>query len=67
VARHAAHDEQVRQDVDHVRSFQLAGDPDGEALARELVDDVEHPNLPTIMGAGLDKVVGPDVVGVLRS
>src|ERR1700690_541620 len=32
----------------------------------ELVDDVEHAVLPAIMGALLDEVVGPDVVGMLR-
>jgi hypothetical protein len=33
----------------------------------ELVDDVEHPVSPSIVGAVLDKVVGPDVIAVLRS
>jgi hypothetical protein len=33
---------------------------------RELVDDVEHPDLPSIMGTILDEVVGPDVVAMLR-
>src|SRR5215213_8926884 len=42
-----------------------AGDPDRQALVGELVEDVEHPVLPSIMGTILDKVVGPDVVGVL--
>src|SRR5918994_4974333 len=64
--RHAAKDEEVGQHVDHVDPLELAGDPDGQALARELVDDVEHPDLPPVMGSGLDKVVGPDVVRVLR-
>jgi hypothetical protein len=32
----------------------------------ELVDDVEHAVFPAIMGAVLDEVVGPDVVGMLR-
>jgi hypothetical protein len=31
----------------------------------ELVDDVQHPVLPPVMGAVLDKVVGPDVIAVL--
>jgi hypothetical protein len=31
----------------------------------ELVDDVEHADLATIVGAILDKVVGPDVIAVL--
>src|SRR5665213_987326 len=36
------------------------------AAQGELVDDVEHPELPSVMGAILDKVVGPDVVAVFR-
>ena len=32
----------------------------------ELVDDVEHAVLPAIVGAVLDEVVGPDVIGMLR-
>ena len=32
----------------------------------ELVDDVEHAVLPAIMGAVLDEVVRPDVVGMRR-
>jgi hypothetical protein len=31
----------------------------------ELVDDVEHAELPSVMGAVLDEVVGPDVVAML--
>jgi hypothetical protein len=30
----------------------------------ELVDDVQHPVLPPVMGSILDKVVGPDVIAV---
>jgi hypothetical protein len=33
---------------------------------RELVDDVEHPELPSIMRPVLDEVIGPDVVAMLR-
>jgi hypothetical protein len=50
-------------DVDRL---QLACDPDRQALVGELVDDVEHPELPAVMGAILDEVVGPDVVAVFR-
>src|ERR671913_1579939 len=66
VARHAAQDEEIGQHVDHVGPLELAGDPDRQAFARELVDDVEHPDLASVMGAGLHEVVGPNVVGVLR-
>src|SRR5690606_22738322 len=33
----------------------------------ELVDDVEHAELPATVGPTLDEVVGPDMVGVLGS
>src|SRR5215211_931895 len=65
VARHAAQDEQVREHVDDVDGLQLASDADRQALVRELVDDVEHPDLPFVMSPILDEVVGPDVIAVL--
>src|SRR4051812_33130581 len=34
--------------------------------ATEPVDDVEHAVLPSVVGAVLDEVVGPDMVRVLR-
>ena len=63
----AAQDEQVRERVDDVDRLEPAGDPNGQALVGELVDDVEQAELAAIMGALLDKVVGPDMVGTLRS
>jgi hypothetical protein len=33
----------------------------------ELVEHVEHPILATIVGAVLDKVVGPDMIALLRA
>ena len=65
MARNAAQDEEVRQDVDDVGRLQLPVDPDRQALAGELVDDVEHAELPAVVGAVLDEVVGPDMVGAL--
>jgi hypothetical protein len=32
----------------------------------EIVEHVEHPILASIVGAVLDKVVGPDMIAVLR-
>ena len=58
-------DEEIGQDLEHVRGLELAGDPDRQAFVRELVDDIEHPVLPAVVGAILDEVVGPDVVGAL--
>ena len=64
--RHAAQDEQVREHVDDVDRAQLAAHTNCQALAGELVDDVEHAVLASVVRAVLDEVVGPDVVGVLR-
>jgi hypothetical protein len=39
---------------------------DRQAFMGELVEHVEHPILASIVGAVLDKVVGPDMIAVLR-
>ena len=65
VAGHAAQDEQVRERIDDVDGFEPAGDADGQALMGELVDDVEHADSASIMGAILDEVIGPHVIAVL--
>src|SRR6056297_3999641 len=67
MARHAAQDEEVRQDVDDVRRLQLPVYADLKALPSELVDDVQHAELPAVVGAVLDEVIGPDMVGPLGS
>jgi hypothetical protein len=63
--RHTAQDEQVREHVDDVDRLQPSVDADRQAFVGELVDDVEHAIFSPIMGAVLDKVVGPDMVGPL--
>ena len=65
MARRVRH-EQVREPVDDVDRLALASHPDGQALRRELVDDVEHAELTPVMGAILDEVVRPDMAGILR-
>ena len=67
VAGHAAQDEQVGKRVDHVDGFQLPSDPDRQAFPGELVDDVEHSEAPSVVGAVLNEVVGPDMVGMFRA
>ena len=62
----AAQDEQIGQRGDHVGRSQSSIDADCERLAGKLIDDIQHPILPPIMGAVLDKVIGPDVIRVLR-
>ena len=58
MARHAPQDEEVREHIDDVGRLELAFHPDGQALVRELVNDAEHAELPAIVGAILDEVVG---------
>ena len=65
VIRHAAQDEEIGQHVDDVRRSEPPVDPDCQALPGELVDEIEHAELPSIMGPALDEVVGPDVVRTL--
>ncbi len=65
MARNTAQDEQVREHVDHIDGFQLPVHPNGQALARELVDDVEHAELAPVMGAILNKVIRPDMIRIL--
>jgi hypothetical protein len=58
--------EEIRMHIDDVRCFELAGCPDSEALARELVDRAQHAEGATIVGAIADKVIGPQVIGTFR-
>ncbi len=57
--------EKVGQNVDHIDGLELAGDPDRQTFMGKLVDHIEHSILPSIVGAVLDKVVGPNVIAVL--
>ena len=63
----ATQDEEVGQNVDHIDRLKLAGDTDRQAFMGELVNDTEHPISASIVGAVLNKVVGPDVITVLRA
>ena len=33
----------------------------------EFIDDIQHAIFPTVMGAVLDKVIRPDVIGIFRA
>src|SRR6516164_8509100 len=66
VSGNAPQDEEVGQNVDHIDRLELAGDTDRQPFVAELVEHVEHPIPASIMGAVLDKVVGPDMIGLLR-
>lgn len=48
-----------------LRSLRIGADR--HAFAGELVDHVQHAELPAVMGAVLDKIIGPDAAGVLWS
>ena len=65
--RRAVSDEEIRETLEHVVSSELPRDDNGQAAARELVEHHEHAEGPTILGAILDEVVGPDVIGPPRS
>ena len=65
VARDPTQDEAVRENIDYIDGLELAGNPDRQAFVGELVDHIEHSILPSIVGAVLDEVVGPDVIAVL--
>src|SRR6476660_8948546 len=62
----ATQDEEVGQNVDDIDCFELAGDTGRQAFVGKLVNDIEHPISASIVGAVLDKIVGPDVITVLR-
>ncbi|EAU41948.1 hypothetical protein FP2506_15984 [Fulvimarina pelagi HTCC2506] len=65
---------QVRQDMNDSDRVQLPIDPDRQAFLRELVDDIQYAELPSVAyaartdgvamatGPALDKVVGQDVI-----
>lgn len=61
----SAQDEQVSEHVDDVNCLEPAADPDGQTFPGKLVDDVEHAELSAIVGSILNKVIGPNMVGVL--
>jgi hypothetical protein len=65
VCGNAAQDEQIRERVDDVDRFEPACHPNGQALMGERVDDTEQTDFAPVMGALLEEVVGPDLVGAL--
>src|SRR4030088_1671503 len=61
----AAQDEQVGEHVDDIDRLEPARYPNGQTFMGKFVNDVEHAEFASIMGALLDEVVRPDVVGAL--
>jgi hypothetical protein len=64
MAGQATQDEEVRENIDYIDGFELAGNPDREAFVGKLVDHIEHAILPPILRVVLDEVVRPDVIAV---
>lgn len=62
-----AHYEEVGENIDDVRSFELAGHPDSEALSRELIGHAQHAEGSPIVGAIRDKIIGPHLMRTLRT
>ena len=60
-------DEQIAERLDDIGCLELPCDTDRQALAGELVDDAQHPERLSIVGAVGDEVIGPDMVGALRA
>jgi hypothetical protein len=56
----------MKQDCSGVAT-ELPRDDNGQAAAREFVEHHEHSKGPAILSAILDEVIGPDVIGTLRS
>ena len=67
VGRDAAQDEQVGQHIDDVGRRKPPPNPDCQALARELVEDIDCAKRPPVVGPVMNEVVGPDVVSPLRA
>lgn len=57
----------IGQRLDDAKTIDAASDPDGQALASELVDQGQQPDTTTIMGLRLDKIIAPDMIAMSRS
>ena len=59
--------EQIGESGEHVFMFELARNDERQAFPAGLVDDGQDPELATVMGASLDKVISPYMPRILRS
>ena len=62
----ASLDEEIAQRLDDLRGLQRPGHTDGNRFTCKLIDDAEHTECLSIVGAVRDEVVGPHMVGALR-
>ena len=58
--------EQLAKHIQNIPRVPAPFDADGETLARILVDDTQHAEDLSIMGAILDEVVRPDMAFMCR-
>jgi len=63
---HTPHQHDVGHRLEHTEAVDAARHPDGQAFAGELVDQGHQPELVAIVGLGLNKVVGPDMIAPFR-
>ena len=64
---HATHEHDVRHRLKHTEAVDPPRHPDGQAFAGELIDQCHQPQLAAIVGLGLHKVIGPDMIASFRS
>ena len=67
VLRRTAQNEQIRQDINDIRRVEFAGNADHQWLLCKLINDVEDAVGAPVMRPVLHEVIGPDVIGPLRS
>lgn len=58
-------DAEIRQRIHHINGVQFPADPDRQRLPSELIDDVQCAIDPPIVSPVLDKVIGPNMIGML--
>ena len=66
VCRDTPFDEEIAQRLDDLGGLQRPGHTDSNRFTCELIDNAEHPECLSIVGAVGDEVVGPHMVGALR-
>ena len=62
-----AYQHRVRHGFQNAQTVDPSGDPDRQTFPGELIDQRHQPYLAAILGLGLHKVIGPDMVAPLRT
>ena len=57
----------ISHGLQNTQAVDASGDPDRQAFPGELIDQRHQPHLAAILGLGLHKVIGPDMVAPLRT